>query len=129
MEQGIVDHYILPPIANAMSLSLGLDLLGTELDDKSAELTDAGDPTLASVIQFSTGKDISTYPVIGNRTSQGQTLTTLVTQHPADGIEDGHEMVFQTDAPKREYRCFLQTWAQGKTPVVPAPGSLTGACE
>lgn len=129
MEQGIVDHYILPPIANAMSLSLGLDLLGTELDDKSAELADAGDPTLASVIQFSTGKPILTYPVAGNRTSQGQTLTTLVTQHPADGIEDGHEMVFQTDAPKREYRCFLQTWVQGKTPVVPAPGALTGACE
>ena len=33
MEQGIVDHYIMPPIANATSLSLGLDLLGTPLDD------------------------------------------------------------------------------------------------
>jgi len=129
MEQGIVDHYILPPIANAMSVSLGLDLLGTELDDRSAELADAGDPTLASVIPFSTGKPISTYPVVGNRTSHGQTLTALVTQHPADGVEDGHEMVFQTDAPKREYRCFLQTWAQGKTPVVPAPGDLTGPCQ
>jgi len=129
MEQGIVDHYILPPIANAMSVSLGLDLLGTELDDKSAELADAGDPTLASVIQFSTGKPLTTYPVSGNRMSQGQTLTTIVTQHPADGIEDGHEMVFQTDAPKREYRCFLQTWAAGQTPVVPAPGDLTGPCQ
>jgi hypothetical protein len=129
MEQGIVDHYILPPIANAMSVSLGLDLLGKELDNTSPELLDAGDPTLASVIGFGTGKPISTYPVSGNRVSQGQTLTTIVTQHPSDGVEDGHEMVFQTDAPKREYRCFLQTWAAGQTPVVPAPGSLTGPCQ
>jgi hypothetical protein len=129
MEQGIVDHYILPPIANAMSLSLGLDLLGKPLDDTSAELADAGDPTLESVIGFSTGKPLMTYPVAGNRTSQGQKLTTIVTQHPSDGIEDGHEMVFQTDAPKREYRCFLQTWAAGQTPVVPAAGDLTGACQ
>jgi hypothetical protein len=129
MEQGIVDHYILPPIANAMSLSLGLDLLGTPLDDTSAELTDAGDPTLESVIALSTGKQLMTYPVSGNRTSQGQKLTTIVTQHPSDGIEDGHEMVFQTDAPKREYRCFLQTWAAGQTPVIPAPGDLAGPCQ
>jgi pimeloyl-ACP methyl ester carboxylesterase len=129
MEQGIVDHYILPPIANAMSLSLGLDLLGKPLDGSSAELKDAGDPTIESVIGFSTGKQLLTYPVSGNRTSQGQTLTTIVTQHPADGIEDGHEMVFQTDAPKREYRCFLQTWAAGQTPVIPAPGDLTGPCQ
>jgi hypothetical protein len=38
-------------------------------------------------------------------------------------------MVFQTDAPKREYRCFLQTWAAGQTPVVPGPGDLTGPCQ
>ncbi len=129
MEQGIVDHYILPPIANAMSVSLGLDLLGTELDDESAELADAGDPTLASVIGFGTGKPISTYPVSGNRTVGGVKLTTLVTQHPSDGIEDGHEMVFQTDAPKREYRCFLQTWLANGVPTVPAAGDLTGPCQ
>ncbi len=129
MEQGIVDHYILPPIANAMSLSLGLDLLGTPLDATSAELTDAGDPTIESVLGFSTGKHLLTYPVSGNRTVGGQTFTTIITQHPSDGIEDGHEMVFQTDAPKREYRCFLQTWAAGQTPVVPAPGALTGPCQ
>ena len=33
MMQGIVDHYIMPPIADATSLSLGLDLAGPELDD------------------------------------------------------------------------------------------------
>jgi hypothetical protein len=128
MEQGIVDHYILPAIANAMSVSMGLDLVGKPLDATSAELMDAGDPTLESVLPFSTGKMIS-FPVSGNRASHGVKLTTMITQHPSDGVEDGHEIVFQTDAPKREYRCFLQTWAAGQTPVVPAPGDLTGPCQ
>ena len=34
MMQGIVDHYILPPIANSISLSLGLDQAGEALDAK-----------------------------------------------------------------------------------------------
>ena len=38
MFQGVVDHYILPPMANAASLSLGLDLAGDELDRQSVEL-------------------------------------------------------------------------------------------
>ena len=128
MEQGIVDHYIMPPIANAMSVSMGLDVAGTMLDGQSTELTMDHAPTLASVLPFSTGKAVS-FPVSGNRTSHGMTLTTMVTQHPSDGIEDGHEIVFQTDPPKREYRCFLQTWVAGQTPLVPGPGSVTGPCQ
>jgi len=128
MEQGIVDHYIMPPIANAMSLSLGLDLMGTPLDVTSAELKTDGTPTLESELQYSGGKQIAT-PVSGNRKSQGKTLTTVVTQHPSDGIEDGHEIVFQTEPPKREYRCFLQTWAAGQTPIVPSAGAVDGPCQ
>ena len=128
MEQGIVDHYIMPPIANAMSLSLALDLTGTPLDATSSELETDGTPTLESLLPYSGGKQIP-LPVSGNRKSQGKTLTTLVTQHPADGIEDGHEIVFQTDPPKREYRCFLQTWAAGQTPIVPNAGAVDGPCQ
>ncbi|MGH7298402.1 MAG: alpha/beta hydrolase family protein [Polyangiaceae bacterium] len=125
MEQGIVDHYILPPIANATSLSLGLDLAGPPLDASSSELLGDAAPTLESVIAYS-GRRQLVLPVSGN---QGGGLTGVVVQHPSDGIEDGHEMVFQTDPPKREYRCFLQTWAAGQTPLVPLPGDLSGPCE
>jgi hypothetical protein len=52
-----------------------------------------------------------------------------VVQHPSDGVEDGHEVVFQTDPPKREYRCFLQTWASGAKPVVPTPGGVNDPCQ
>jgi len=128
MEQGIVDHYIMPAIANGISLSLALDLAGTPLDATSPELTADHSPTLESVLTYSGGKQLA-LPVTGNRVVGGQHLTTVVIQHPSDGIEDGHEMVFQTDPPKREYRCFLQTWLAGQTPLVPLPGNPTGPCE
>jgi hypothetical protein len=131
MEQGIVDHYILPPIANATSLSLGLDLAGTPLDESNAELVQDGTPTLESVLPYS-GRGLIALPVAGNYPQPlGSTagLTAVVVQHPSNGIEDGHEIVFQTDPPKREYRCFLQTWAAGQTPLVPAPGDVDAACQ
>jgi hypothetical protein len=125
MEQGIVDHYIMPPIANATSLSMGLDLAGTPLDASSAELVADGTATLESVLQYS-GRHQLTPPVAGN---YGHGLTAVVIQHPSDGIEDGHEMVFQTEPPKREYRCFLQTWVTGQTPLLPVPGDIDGPCQ
>jgi hypothetical protein len=125
MEQGIVDHYIMPPIANATSLSLGLDMAGTPLDASSPELLADGTPTLESVLQYS-GRRQLTLPVAGNYPNG---LTAVVIQHPSDGIEDGHEMVFQTDPPKREYVCFLQTWLAGQTPILPTPGAIGSPCQ
>ena len=37
-------------------------------------------------------------------------------------------MVFQTEGPKHEYRCFLESLAKG-TPRVPAPGQAMDPCE
>jgi pimeloyl-ACP methyl ester carboxylesterase len=129
MEQGIVDHYILPPIANATSLSLRLDLADPPLDATNAELAADGAPTLESQLLFSKRSQI-TLPASGNRVATGGVhVTTVVVQHPGDGVEDGHEVVFQTDPPKREYRCFLQTWAAGQLPRVPLPGDVEGPCQ
>lgn len=116
MEQGIVDHYILPPIANAMTLSLGLDIGGQELDTQNPELMSHPELTpLASVLTFG-GRHPVTLPASANIS---QATTALVIQHPADGIEDGHEVMFQTEPPKNEYRCFLQTLASGGAAKVP----------
>jgi len=49
----------------------------------------------------------------------------VLTQHPGDGIEDGHEVVFQTEPPKDQYRCFLRTLLTG-APTVPADGAACG---
>jgi hypothetical protein len=112
MEQGIVDHYMLPRIANTTSLGMGLDLAGAELD-AGAGLTD--EPPLDTLLPLA-GRAPIALPAQGN---VGGATTAIVIQHPADGIQDGHEVVFQTDAPKQEYRCFLESFLVG-TPRVPS---------
>lgn len=111
MIQGIVDHYIMPPIANAISLSLGLDLAGDELDTVTPEIADL--PHLGDVLAYS-GRAKIALPASGN----AGTATAVVVQQREDGIEDGHEVAFQTDAPRYQYKCFLASLLGG-TPVVP----------
>ena len=125
MMQGIVDHYIMPPIANAASLSFGLDLAGAALDGDAPELADLA--PLASLLPL-VGRSAIALPASGNNGGAGvEMVTAVVTQNPEDGIEDGHEVVYQTEGPKHAYRCFLASLKSG-TPIVPAPG--TGAdCE
>jgi hypothetical protein len=122
MMQGIVDTYILPSIANALSLPLGLELAGPALeasDPRSARFDSVAD-ALPLV-----GRAARAYPASGNRSVAGVTVTAVVTQHPEDGVEDGHEVVFQTEGPKHQYRCFLDDFANDRLPVVPAPDSPT----
>ena len=120
MLQGIVDTYILPPIANSTSLSLGLDLAGGSLDRVEPELRHFR--PLGDLLVFSGGREID-LPASGNRSSpDGSRRTAVVVQHLEDGVEDGHEVVFQTDAPKQQYQGFLESLLQG-VPVVPIPGN------
>jgi hypothetical protein len=116
MEQGIVDHYILPSIANSLSLALGLDAALPLYDADSAEEQSLGQPPLATRLSLA-----------GARTVALPTSSSVVVQHPGDGIEDGHEVMFQTEAPKHQYRCFLQSFARG-APSVPADGAADDPC-
>ncbi|HUJ25505.1 MAG TPA: hypothetical protein VLW85_05780, partial [Myxococcales bacterium] len=90
MMQGIVDHYILPRIANSLSIPLGLDLAGAELDTAVT-----GQTPLSAMLPLA-GRAPLALPAAGNASGS----TAIVTQHAEDGIEDGHEVVFQTDGPK-----------------------------
>jgi hypothetical protein len=129
MMQGIVDDYILPRIANSTSLSFGLDLAGAELDTEA-------DPRLAD--ELAVGPLLPLVPVdaraaIGlpasaNVHGAAGTVTAVVTQHPEDGIEDGHEVVFQTDVPKHEYQCFLASWLATGMPSVPTDAARDAPC-
>jgi hypothetical protein len=121
MMQGIVDHYILPSIANASTLSFGLDLAGGSIDAMTPEL--ASFVPAASLVDLA-GRSSIPLPAQGN---VGMS-TAVVVQHPGDGIEDGHEVVFQTDPPKKQYRCFLASLLKG-VPKVPVRGPATDPCE
>lgn len=118
MFQGIVDTYILPPIANATTLSLGLDLAGDALDRDHPDLA-AFDP-IEDMLPLS-GRAAIEYPASGNVvTHAGVEVTAVVVQHLEGPIEDGHEIMFELDATKAQYKAFLGSWQQGM-PVVPAP--------
>jgi len=110
MMQGIVDRYILPPIANTTSLSLGLDRLGAALDEDHTELASFRP---LSELQPLVGAGEVSGEVAGNVAGR----TRVVVQYPEGPVEDGHEVAFQTDAPKAAYEQVLATWAAGQARV------------
>ncbi|MBK7863320.1 MAG: hypothetical protein IPJ65_32915 [Archangiaceae bacterium] len=125
MFQGVVDHYILPPMANAASLALGLDLAGDELDRRSPELLGY---TPYSDVAGLRKRGVRAYPVEANVThDDGSQSTAAVVQRDGDGFQDGHEIVFQTPDTKYQYRCFLSSFAAGRARVV-APSESSGRC-
>jgi hypothetical protein len=126
MLQGIVDHYIMPSIANATSLAMGLDEAGPPYDADNAEEQMYEQPPLAPLLSFA-GRVAVGLPASGNVSAGGKKATAVVVQHLGDGLEDGHEVVFQTEAPKHQYRCFLQSFANG-LPSVPPDGAASDPC-
>lgn len=125
MFQGIVDHYIMPPIANALSLAGGFDLAGQGLEPGVAEIADL--EPLATLLPW-TGRVVVPYPVTGNLSFSGTSVTAAVAQHAEDGIQDGHEVFFQLEAPRHQARCFLESFAATGSPVIVAPASLATPC-
>jgi hypothetical protein len=124
--QGIVDTYILPPIANPLTISLGIDLAGEALDRGEPRL-DAYDSIL-EVLPLS-GREALAYPVRENvRFESGaDPITAAVVQHAEDGIEDGHEVMWQTEDARTQLRCFLASMAEG-APTIADPDDLPSAC-
>ncbi len=110
MFQGILDTYIPPPVANPLALAIGLDQAGPALDEA---LSDRFTP-LSAELPLAGGAQIG-LPASANRAGR----VAVVVQHAEDGIEDGHEVVFQTPGPQLQYRCFLSSLAAG-APQVPA---------
>lgn len=112
MMQGMVDRYILPPIANATSVSFQLDRRGPALDETTEEVAHLR--PLSALQPF-----VGTGVVDGPASANLDGATRVVRQYPEGPIEDGHEVVFQTEAPQLDYVHVLRTWAQGGTAEVP----------
>ena len=126
MFQGIVDHYIMLPMANSLSLPLGVDLAGPAVDETAPEI--AALPHILDVLPLSGRSQIALPATENFALADGGTVTAVLVQEPGDGIDDGHEVVFQTEAPKHQYRCYLQSWAETGVAKVPAAGLSTDPC-
>jgi hypothetical protein len=100
MVQGIADTYILPPIANSVSLPLGLTLGGEAIEALEPESA-----AFAGYLAMDPWAEPAQapLPIVG---AEGQRLAVLV-QHQEDGVEDGHEVAFQRGDARRQIRCFL----------------------
>jgi hypothetical protein len=105
--QGVVDTYIPPPIANPTALSLGLDLAGPALDEGIAARSFSDDLALVGGARHD-------LPVRGGASGR----LGVVTQLPEDGIEDGHEVLFQRDDARRQLTHFLESLADGDPVLV-----------
>lgn len=107
MMQGIVDTYIPPPVAQAASLSFGLDLAGPARDSSLTRFT-----SLAALLPLNNRARVD-----GLITNNRGGRTMVVRQYLGDAIEDGHEAVFQTLPPRRDLACFLGSWLRGAASV------------
>lgn len=122
MVQGVADHYIPPPVANAASVSLELDLGGDPVD---GELSDTYLTfSRAVTLRGSTGRAL---PAGYNRRLLERPVTRILVQHAEDGIEDGHEVAYQREAARHQIDCFVHTHFEGGA-VVAAPGYAIDPC-
>jgi hypothetical protein len=110
MLQGIVDTYILPPMANALSLSLGLDLAGDPRDEVEPRL--AAYRPLGALIDLGGGEAVALPHTVPDERAGA------VVQHLEDGVEDGHEAAFQQPDARRQVRCFLTDFAADRAPTI-----------
>jgi hypothetical protein len=140
MIQGIGDHYVPSPVANASSLGLGLDVAGKTYDDKDPHLCPGEAtvpimecrgarryelspvaPLLSSVLGR---KQYAAIPPGGlDAKRAGSGATTFVSQYPRDMAcrQDGHEVAYQIAKARWQYRCFLESFAAGHTRVFAPP--------
>ncbi len=122
MFQGVADHYIPPPVANAMSVALGLDLAGPALDAATAE---PGRDALSDLAWVN--GTARTLPGGLNRGDEDRGVTALLLQLAEDGVEDGHEVAFQVPSARHQVRCFLEGLVDG-IPLVPLPADEGSPC-
>jgi hypothetical protein len=111
MFQGILDTYIPPPVANTLTLGLAIDV--------ARPIRDAGTPALDAYTSIEgllplTGRGTVALPARGNVDG----TTAVVVQLEEDGIEDGHEVMWQRADARQLVTCFLRTLGRGMPTVV-----------
>jgi len=154
MIQGLVDHYILPPIADTMTLGEGLDLgvgpnscndaPSCDLEPVYGDVASPEYPTLPKLLPLS-GRGVQWLADAGGGNTpwpasvDGGThpLTGLVVQHRIDENRepgactsvDGHEVIYESTLARHQYACFLQDFLNDRAPQVRTQGGEFDPCD
>ncbi len=112
--QGIVDSYILPPIANALQGAMRIDQGGEFLDHVSSRLH-----SFAPLSDFlaRNQRQLLPLPIHNNLRAEGSEATGAVVQFAEDGIQNGHEVFWQRADAHSMLRCFLRSHLRGNTVI------------
>jgi hypothetical protein len=156
MIQGLVDHDILPPIADVMTLGEGLDLglgpnscSGSPICDQVAvygEVASPGYPSISSLLPLSGHGYGPLASLTGNipwpanvprRPGVTGDLTALVVQHRIDEnrefdgagcVVNGHEVIYESTLARHQVACFLYDFEHNVTPQIRAAGEEFASC-
>lgn len=104
MFQGVRDTYIPPQVANPLTLALGIDVA-----------TPVIEPSVIDVLPLTARAQL---PIPASRNLRG--ATAALVQHEQDGIEDGHEILWQRADARAQMRCFLRTLRDGEAVIADA---------
>lgn len=74
------------------------------------------------------GREPTTFPVSQNLSSGDTKYTGVVVQFEGDGVYDPHAIYSQRDDVKHQYSCFMKSFVETGTAVVPAKAGLDASC-
>jgi len=121
---GYNDYLLAETTQRPFFMTLGSDLLGDDIG-QSAKRTFMPHITLG-------GAQHLAYPASANFDVPGYgPRTNVVMRYRGDNpalLYNGHEVLFQSDAIKHQYGCFLEHLAQGRVPVVDVGYEQGGPC-
>ncbi len=119
---GTKDKGALEPAQWPYLMSLGLDLAGNDRGK-------GYDKTLFPHMEISGARQLP-YPVTANIDTAFGPRTAVVVRYnnPERANGNGHHIVFDLEAPKHQYGCFLEHLAAGEIPQVAAGNKINDPC-
>jgi dipeptidyl aminopeptidase/acylaminoacyl peptidase len=109
--QGVRDTYIPPEVANPLTLALGIDVVSPVIE-----------PSVIDALSLTARQQI---PFPASLNLRG--ATAALVQHEEDGIEDGHEILWQRADARMQMGCFLRT-LRDEGAVIANATALPAAC-
>jgi hypothetical protein len=108
--EGYKDLQVPTNLQRALVLALGVDLAGPDVGPIPSD-------GLTSILPIGNLRQLP-YPASLNVTTPQGPRTGVAVRYHDDGIREGHYVIFQLDAPKRQVTDFLDGISSGTAPVV-----------